>query len=391
MSSAAQEPGRVLVVDDNEANRDLRVRRLRRQGHAAETAIDGRQALDMLRAGAFDLVLLDIMMPVLDGYAVLEHMRADEALRHVPVVLISALGDGESIVKGIERGADDYLPKPFDPHIMRARVDACLAKKRLHDREQTHARGLERELEIARKIQAGFLPESLPDIAGWELAAWFQPARQVSGDFYDAFAVLDGARTALVVADVCDKGVGSALFMALFRSLIRVLAERLFTAAGDSAAQVCELVTGVNDYIARTHGSANMFATVFAALLDPASGELVYVNGGHEAPLLAGPRGVRARLTPTGPAVGLLQGLPFAPGRAVIAPGETLVAFTDGVTDAICADGARFTEERLLALFARPAPNAGEALASIRARLPLSAHHEAFDDITLLAAHRRPA
>ena len=390
MSGLSDTPARVLVVDDTEANRDLLVRRLQRQGHATQTAADGRQALDLLHASAFDLVLLDIMMPVLNGYEVLRHMRADPGLRHVPVILISALGDSESIVKGIELGADDHLPKPFDPHILRARVAASLAKKRLHDREQMHARSLERELEIARRIQAGFLPESLPESPGWELATWFQPARQVSGDFYDAFPVLGGTRTALMVADVCDKGVGAALFMALFRSLLRVTAERLFTPEGDDAAQVCELVAGVNDYIARTHGSANMFATLFAAILDPATGELVYVNGGHEAPVLMGRDGVRARLAPTGPAVGLMPQLHFEAGRARIAPGETLVAFTDGVTDAIGADGSRYGEARLLARLAPPLAGAGQAVERVRAELQAADGSEPFDDITLLVAHRRP-
>lgn len=388
MTGMTQGPGRILVVDDTEANRDLLVRRLQRQGHATETATDGRQALEMLRASAYDLVLLDIMMPVLNGYEVLEHMRADAGLRHVPVVLISALGDDESIIKGIELGADDYLPKPFNPHILRARVDASLAKKRLHDREQMHARSLERELEIARKIQAGFLPEALPDMPGWELAAWFQPARQVSGDFYDAFPVLGGKRTVLVVADVCDKGVGAALFMALFRSLFRVLAERLLTPGGDGAAQVCELVSGINDYIARTHGRANMFATVFAAILDPATGDLVYVNGGHEAPMLAGIQGVRERLVPTGPAVGMMEGLPFLSGRVAMEPGEALIAFTDGVTDAICTDGTRFSEERLLGLLERSVESAEGAVDGIRAELRVSTHGEAFDDVTLLVVRR---
>lgn len=388
MTGMAQAPGRILVVDDTEANRDLLVRRLQRQGHATETASDGRQALDMLHTGAYDLVLLDIMMPVLNGYEVLEHMRADAGLRHVPVVLISALGDDESIIKGIELGADDYLPKPFNPHILRARVDASLAKKRLHDREQLHARSLERELEIARKIQAGFLPEALPDMPGWKLAAWFQPARQVSGDFYDALPVLGGKRTVLVVADVCDKGVGAALFMALFRSLFRVLAERLLTPEGDGAAQVCELVSAVNDYIARTHGRANMFATVFVAMLDPATGDLVYVNGGHEAPMLAGLQGVRERLVPTGPAVGMMEGLPFLSGHVAMRPGEALIAFTDGVTDAICTDGTRFSEERLLGLLERSVESADGAVDGIRAELRVSTHDEAFDDVTLLVVRR---
>ncbi|HET7267426.1 MAG TPA: response regulator, partial [Oleiagrimonas sp.] len=244
----------VLVVDDNEMNRDLLARRLQREGHRVELAIDGRDALDKLAADPFDLVLLDIMMPGMDGHEVLQHLKADEALRHIPVILISALNDTDNMVKGISQGADDYLPKPFNPHILRARVNASLAKKRLHDYEQQYARNLEREMDIARDIQASFLPDHLPEIAGWDMAACFLPARRVAGDFYDAFPLHDGQRIGMVVADVCDKGVGAALFMALFRSLIRAFAERMRFLDDDAADQVHQLVDHLNGYIARTHG-----------------------------------------------------------------------------------------------------------------------------------------
>ena len=383
---------RILVVDDNEANRDLLVRRLGREGHATEIAVNGREALALLQGDTFDLMLLDIMMPEMNGYELLEHMRADDTLRHVPVILISALDDTDSIIRGIELGADDYLPKPFNPHILRARVGASLAKKRLHDREQLYARSLEREMDIARAIQAGFLPDELPAAAGWNLAAWFQPARQVGGDFYDAFPLHDGRRIGLVVADVCDKGVGAALFMALFRSLVRALAERMLAADGDSAAQARQLIGSVNDYIARTHSRANMFATLFFAILDPATGALVYVNGGHEPPTISGRNGIRTRLAPTGPAVGLLPGLAFEAASETIAAGETLVVFTDGVTDAADANGARYTEQRLLTQLARSAGSADETLRRIQAEVQAHAGHAApFDDITLFVAHRQEA
>lgn len=383
------EAAHILVVDDHEANRDLLARRLQRQGHTTEPASNGREALDMLLARPFDLVLLDIMMPEMNGYELLGHLQAHALLRHVPVILISALDDTDSMVKGIELGADDYLPKPFNPHILRARVDSSLARKRLHDREQIHARSLEREMDIAREIQAGFLPDELPLAAGWDLAVWFQPARRVSGDFYDAFTLRDG-RIGLVVADICDKGVGAALFMALFRSLLRALGERLLTPDGDAATQARQLIGSVNDYIARTHSRANMFATLFFAILDPASGALLYVNGGHEAPAIGGSGGVRARLAPTGPAVGMLPGMTFEAARETMAPGETLVLFTDGVTDAVGADGARYSEERLLALLAQPAGPASETLRRIQTDVQAHAGEAApFDDITLVAVHRQ--
>ena len=382
------EPARILVVDDNEANRDLLIRRLQRQGHHTATAENGRIALDMLAHGSFDLILLDIMMPEMNGFEVLEHLKADDALRHVPVIMISALDDAESVSKGIALGADDHLPKPFDRQILNARVTASLAKKRLHDREQLYARSLEREMDIAREIQAGFLPRRLPVRDGWDLAAWFEPARRVAGDFYDAFEIA-GGRLAVVLADVCDKGVGAALFMALFRSLVRALGERLLTPDGDPGSEACRLIGDVNNYIARTHERANMFATMFFGSLDLASGELVYVNAGHEPPLITGPQGVRARLAPTGPAVGMLADMDFQAAKVVLGNGEALVAFTDGVTDSHNADGALFGDARLRELVTAPAVSA-QAMVQ-RIQFAVQAHAgdvPAFDDVTLLVVQR---
>jgi phosphoserine phosphatase RsbU/P len=391
MSGNGAEPGHILVVDDNEMNRDMLARRLVRQGHTVERAVDGRHALDRLAAEPFDLVLLDIMMPEMNGYEVLEHLRADPDLRHIPVILISALDDVDSVIKGIEKGADDHLPKPFNAHILQARVGACLAKKRLRDREQLYARALAREIDIGREIQAGFFPETLPDPHGWELAARFQPARSVAGDFYDAFPVHDGSRIGIAIADVCGKGVGAALFMALFRTLIRALGDRILTEDHEPDDAVRRLVSAVNDYIATTHGSANMFATIFLAVLDPATGELVYVNGGHDAPVITGPDGVTAILAPTGPAVGLLPEMEFGSARATIAPDETLVAFTDGVIDARAEDGAAFSQERLLGLLEHPADSADGTLDRIVAQVrDHTGDTEPFDDITLLAIRRHP-
>lgn len=387
-------PARVLVVDDNEMNRDMLARRLQRQGHSVATAVHGRDALAMLESSAYDLVLLDIMMPEMNGFELLQHLRghADPAFAHLPVILISALDDADSVVKGIEMGADDHLPKPFNPHILRARVDASLAKKRLRDREQLHARALEREIDIARGIQAGFLPGSLPQPPGWELAACFEPARQVGGDFYDAFALEDG-RIVLAVADVCDKGVGAALFMALFRSLLRAGAERQLRGSDALPLQLPALLASTNDYIARTHDGANMFATMFVGVLDPGDGSLGYVNAGHEAPAIAtaGTGAVRARLAPSGPAVGLLPGLGFGFAREALAAGEALLLFTDGVTDARDPGDVLFEEQRLLPLLA---PAAGAAALVRRVRDAIHAHaagEPAFDDVTMLAVSRAAA
>jgi sigma-B regulation protein RsbU (phosphoserine phosphatase) len=380
---------RLLVVDDNEMNRDMLSRRLQRQGFHVELAEDGQQALESISAQPFDLILLDIMMPVMNGYDLLERLKADPALRHIPVIMITAVDDVESIARCIEMGAEDHLPKPFNPAILRARVDSALAKKRLRDREQVYAKSLERELAIGRDIQRSFLPEYLPSIAGWELAARFQPARQVAGDFYDAFELPDG-RLGLVVADVCDKGVGAALFMALFRSLLRVVA-RQNCANVDPNEVLVGTLASINDYIAETHSAANMFATVFFAVLTPSTGALDYVNAGHDPPIILEPGSpVPLRLAPSGPAVGLQAGLEFRAESTVLVPGAMLLAFTDGVTDASAGDDQRFGEPRLLALLdAECATTAAGTLDRIESALAdFVADGPRFDDITLLAVRR---
>jgi serine phosphatase RsbU (regulator of sigma subunit) len=377
-------------VDDVEMNRDLLTRRLKQLGHQVETAVNGREALEKIAAGEFDLVLLDIMMPEVDGYKVLEALRADGTLERLPVIMISAVTEIDSVVRCVEMGATDYLPKPFNPVLLKARVGATLEKKRLRDRERLWAKSMERELEIGREIQASFLPEELPRPDGWEIAARFTPARQVAGDFYDAFPLAAGSRIGLVVADVCDKGVGAALFMALFRSLLRAFAEREFAEPSRSDDdRIHGTIVATNDYIARTHGASNMFATVFFGVLEPATGKLAWVNAGHEAPVVFGTSGVAARLSPSGPALGMMPGMKFEVRMSRLDRGQTLLAFTDGVTEAKDPSGRLYSEEALLGLLTGGAPDAAALLDGIGEAVAVhTAGAERSDDITMLAVRR---
>jgi adenylate cyclase len=151
------------VVDDNEVNRDLLARRLKRQGYVVGMAADGFQALEMIRAKPFDLVLLDIMMPQINGYQVLENLKMDESLRHIPVIMISAVDDIDSIVRCIEMGAEDYLSKPFNPVLLKARIGACLEKKRLRDQEQAYLQKLAEEQEKSEKLLLNILPKAIAE------------------------------------------------------------------------------------------------------------------------------------------------------------------------------------------------------------------------------------
>ena len=407
------EHGFLLVVDDNETNRDLLAHHLESQGHSVAQAQNGRQALEMIHKDRFDLVLLDVMMPEMNGYQVLAHMKNDISWKNIPVIMISALGEMDSVVQCIEMGAEDYLPKPFNPVLLKARINACLEKKRLRDMEQLYAKSMELELEIGQQIQCGFFPNALPKLPGWEIAAFFQAARQVAGDFYDAFLLCNGKQVGLVIADVCDKGVGSALFMVLFRSLIRVfsgqthlckhLCESFVAAnkktAGDMIIQqetvdidqtnALVAVALTNDYIEKNHSDMGMFVTLFFGVLNPETGLLSYINAGHEPLFIVGPTGVKASLQPTGPAVGMMPDAKFKIEHIKLEPADILIGYTDGVTEARALNGELYTKKRLQSLLKQPVASAPELLERIKTSLfSYTENAPQSDDITLLAVQR---
>ena len=147
------ERGHILVVDDHKTNRLKLSLSVKKQGHTSDVAENGREALEMLRSQSFDLVLLDIIMPEMDGYQVLREMKKDTLLRDIPVIVISAETEMSSVVKGIELGAEDYLPKTFDPILLKARINACLEKKRLRDQEVEYLRQVERLTDAALAVE----------------------------------------------------------------------------------------------------------------------------------------------------------------------------------------------------------------------------------------------
>ncbi|HMX21249.1 MAG TPA: fused response regulator/phosphatase, partial [Anaerolineales bacterium] len=303
---------KILIVDDEPFNVDYLEQELEDLNYTTVTAVNGQEALEKISSEAPDLVLLDIMMPIMDGFSVLGKVKADPAIRDIPIIVISANNDLQSTVKGIQLGAEDYLPKPFEPTLLKARIQSSLEKKRLRDMQSLYLKSLEREMNIARDIQKEFLPAQLPEVPGWEIASYFEAAKEVAGDFYDAFTLPDGTLTFLV-ADVCGKGIGAALFMTLFRSLIHAASISDQFSVGQAqpslsaAERLQHAVTLTNNYVAETHEASNMFATVFVGILDPATGKLTYINAGNEPPLIAGGDGkVHTTLARTGSAVGAI-------------------------------------------------------------------------------------
>jgi serine phosphatase RsbU (regulator of sigma subunit) len=284
-------------------------------------------------------------------------------------------------------------------------------KRTFHQLEK-YSGALNKELEKGREIQKNFLPTQLPDLAHWELEAYFQPARQVAGDYYDVFSLPD-RKLGIVIADVCDKGVGAALFMALFRSLIRIFSGQFEINAGacpgsgldvemlpdDDEGEIpaadrkaLRAVIHTNNYVTRNHGDLGMFATLVFGVLDPRTGQMSYINAGHD-PLfvLAAEGGIRHRLEPTGPAVGLVTDAAFRVARTQIQPGEILLGYTDGVPEATAPGGEFFGARRLADLIGNRFAMAADLIAVITDQVQKhTGDAEQFDDITMLALrHRR--
>ena len=371
----------------------------------------------MLKRATPDLVLLDLHAPALEPYEFLKQLKANEASRDIPVILLSPAGDLEGIERGLAAGADDYVLAPFSPTLLKTQVRDYLEigrqRRERHERvKQQELVKIERDVQIARNIQLSFLPNELPQPPGWELAARFHPAREVAGDFYDGFPLSQGRRVAFVIADVCDKGVGAALFMALIRSLTRAFAQQNYSlgwmgsiaddltspkqparrreapSIGTMALKNAVVLT--NNYITTNHMELNMFATYFFGLLDPSSGQLAYINGGHNPPFIVGPDGVvKTSLKGTGPAVGMIPDADFRIAQAQLDPGDILYLYTDGVTEARTPTGEFFTEKRLLSLLSEPATSATGLLDRVENALSgWVAGGIASDDITMMAVRR---
>ena len=261
----------LLVVDDNEDNRYTLTRRLNREGYQnLTTAKNGREALERMTAQPFDLVLLDVMMPDMNGYEVLEHVKANASLRDVPIIMISALDEIDSVIRCIELGAEDYLNKPFNPVLLRARVGALLEKKRLRDEVRRNLARLEEEMDAARALQLGMLPSQFPVCSSAQpmaVHALMQPAREVGGDLYDYFYA--GDKTfCFLVGDVSGKGASAAMFMARTRSLVRMTVE-LWRAWRSDEVQPAELAEAVNRELCQNNDE-RMFVTLFLGLFDTA-------------------------------------------------------------------------------------------------------------------------
>jgi two-component system sensor histidine kinase/response regulator len=290
----------ILVVDDNKTNRDMLSRRLEKQGHSVVTAQDGQEAIDTARTLAFDLILLDIMMPQMDGYTALKHLKSDEILRHVPVIMISALVDIDSVVRCIEMGAEDYLPKPFDPVLLRARVGACLEKKRAHDRETDLFHQLElsyKRLQDLERLRDGLMNMIVHDLRTPLTSVIVGMQSLEAAGNMDAFQQemveisISGAQTLLgMINDLLDVDKMESGMMHLDYSALSI--SELIAGAADQVDSLAKskevvLVKHVPDELPKLNGDENKLRRILVNLLGNAlkftpSGGTVTIDARHD-------------------------------------------------------------------------------------------------------------
>ncbi len=344
---------KVLVVDDEPMNINLLVELLKPH-YKVMAAKNGELALKAAKSTAPpDLVLLDIMMPEMDGYEVCRRLKEDIETKDIPVVFVTAMGETDDETKGLELGAVDYITKPISPPIVLARVKTHLALRQSMQALQkaylvieSQKERMQNELNVGRDIQMSMLRQDFPvysDRQEFDLAATILPAREVGGDFYDFFFV-DQDRLCLCIGDVSGKGVPAALFMAVGKTLIKSRAS-----SDDSPASI---MTYVNDALCEGNESC-MFITLFLAFLNVKTGELVYTNAGHNPPNIRKSSGEVTRLAERhGPVAGAMEGLAFKESRTRLEEGDALVLYTDGVTEAMNPNEELFEEHRLESLLA---------------------------------------
>jgi len=373
---------RILIVDDAEANVDVLVNALRDE-YKLSVAIDGEGALRSIEKGRPDLVLLDIVMPGIDGYEVCRRLRATEATRELPVMFLSSLEDVKNKTRGFELGANDYVTKPFDVLEVKARVRSLLKAKAYADAVKAAA---ERDLRIAREIQMGILPADVASRVrgtGLDVHALLEPAQQVGGDLYEVLRLADD-RVMVAVGDVSGKGIPAALFMGVTMTLLRSMAR--LCASPD------EILRRVNDELLEQN-PRGMYVTLQCLVVDPATTLVSCAGAGHDSAVLLSPgQPPRLVIPPTGRVVGLMPDNPVAAETLTLQPGETLVLFTDGVSEAFSADQEMFGEARLLAHLAKePGGTAEETTRSVvDAVRRHAAGAKQSDDITVVSVRRAP-
>jgi len=331
-------PPLILIVDDNPTNVEILQTRLAASNYGIITATDGEAGLRMAREHLPDLILLDIMMPRMDGISVCRRIKSDTSLPFMPIIMVTAKSESKDIVAGLEAGGDEYLTKPLDHRALVSRVKSMLRIKELHDKVREQSVQLKFQLETATKIQSLFWPK-IPELeAGSHVWAISVPAAYVGGDFYDVIMLPD-ASVLVYVADVSDKGVAAALIMAALSTKIRIEAQQ--------QNEIDALLGTINASTHQLISEEGFFVTIVLGRYWPRSGKLQIVLGGHLPPLWLCESGAHLTVSARGMALGVSPDTRYEKNEILLSPGESILFYSDGIIEARDKNLELFGSERL--------------------------------------------
>jgi sigma-B regulation protein RsbU (phosphoserine phosphatase) len=385
----APRPGRILVVDDDPLNREILSRHLARQGHEVCLAADGKAALEMLAEVNFDVMILDVMMPGINGYRLLELVKGDDRLREVRVIVISALADTESVARCIQLGAEDYLPREFEPVVLKARIESCLERKRLGEERELYVEALLESQERLRselRRGAAYVRSLLPprlDLPGMRSDWMFIPSASLGGDAF-GYNRVSGGRLALYLLDVSGHGIEAALFSVTVLNLLKAMA-----LPGADFSEPASVLSRLNESF-RMEEQNNLYFTAWYGVYDPSRRSLSYASAGSPPAVLVLPGGGAIELASGGAIVGMDPDTRYATRSSPVPPNSRLYLFSDGAYEFRTRSGGILGLEPFIGvLSARVAQAEGEpALDGILSDVHALASGKRFEDDVSLVEFR---
>jgi sigma-B regulation protein RsbU (phosphoserine phosphatase) len=384
-ASQVASQGTILIVDHDRLSRDILARNLQREGYGVEIEEKGPQALDRLERGNFDLVLWEVQLPTLNGLDMLNHVRKHPVLQHIPTVLLSEVKDLELVIQCIEAGASDYLPKPFNPALLKARIRSCMERKKMRDQEQrllarikTYQERISMELAEAKAYLQSLLPppQQQPFSADWR----FIPSSELGGDSF-GYHWIDEDHFALYLLDVCGHGVGAALLSVTVLNLLRSHA-----LAGADFRHPSEVLSAANQAFPMEQQNDRYF-TLWYGVYQRSTRTLTYSGGGHPPALLFEPGATDAKkLAARGMMVGAMPNSRYVSQSCEVPAGSRLFLFCDGAYEITLPSGRVSTfDEFAIQLGKLPADGPIELDAIVAQIFQLRGSRELEDDLSLIA------
>ena len=388
MSTANNSHAEILIVDDDALSRKILAQVLTSNGYNCQVCGDGAEALEIIHAKPPSLLLLDFDMPGANGAEVLKQLRSDQhqAVAQVPTIMLTGHGSEESEVSCLQAGADDFVTKPVNAAVLRARIETQLRLRsmrrqleRQNDELEQWRRDLERDLAAARLTQQSLIPQKPLAVPGWEVAACYRPVIQVGGDIYGWLRMKDG-RVLFWIADGSGHGAAAAL--------LTTLAKLLFhhgSVEHDTPASVME---AVNDDFRSIFGGRS-FMTAMCVALNHTTGSAHIVGAGHPPLLIARHNGATESIASLTPPLGLAKRPEFVETALDFKPGDAFLLYTDGLFGSSKNEQRRLTPQQLEKMLDHSAPTAEAFLKRILAQAtPNSTENSLSDDLTALAVRR---